>query len=97
MKRKIVPVTIFALVLILATVCHAESIVQLSPHVTIRQNSTNGVFITKDGRVLVIYGDPCGNLKKADMVFFTHNRRDVVWSGRELVGNDAVSIIASHQ
>lgn len=97
MKRKIVNVIIFSSVLILATTCHAESIVKLSPHVTICQNSTNGVFITKDGRTIVFYGDPDGNLKKADMVFFTHNRRDVVWSGRELVGNDAVSIVPANE
>jgi len=97
MKRKIVNVIIFSSVLILATICHAEDVVKLSPHVTICQNSTNGVFINKDGRMLVIYGDPCGNLKKADMVFFTHNRRDVVWSGRELVGNDAVSIVPAKE
>jgi glyoxylase-like metal-dependent hydrolase (beta-lactamase superfamily II) len=93
MKRKIISVVIFSSVLILATTCYAEDIIQLSPHVTVCQNSTNGVFIEKNGRTLVIYGDPGGNLQKADMVFFTHNRRDVVWSGRELVGNDAVSIV----
>ena len=97
MKRKIAAVTIFALVFIAATVCHAESTVKLSPHVTVRQISTNGVFIEKNGRTLVIYGDPGGNLKKADMVFFTHNRRDVVWSGRELVDNDAVSIVPAKE
>jgi hypothetical protein len=60
MKRRIVTVTIFALVLISATVCHAESIVELSPHVTLCQNAVNGVFIEKDGQTLVIYGDPGG-------------------------------------
>jgi len=93
MKRKIVPVTIFALVLILATVCHAENIVKLSPHVTLCQNAVNGVFIEKDGQTLVIYGDPGGNLKKADKVLFTHSRRDVVWSGRKLVENGAESVV----
>jgi len=93
MKRRIVPVTIFALVLILATVCHAESIVELSPHVTVYQDTVNGVFIEKDGQTLVIYGDPGGNLKKADKVLFTHSRRDVVWAGRELVDNGAASVV----
>ena len=97
MKRRIITIVIFALVFILKTECHAESIVKLSPHVTVHQNSTNGVFITKDGRTLVVYGDPGGKMKKADMVLFTHNRRDVVWSGRELVGNDAVSIVPAKE
>ena len=97
MKRRITTIVIFALVFILATTCHAESIVKLSPHVTVHQNSTNGVFINKDGRTLVVYGDPGGRMKKADMVLFTHNRRDVVCSGRELVGNDAVSIVPAKE
>jgi glyoxylase-like metal-dependent hydrolase (beta-lactamase superfamily II) len=97
MKRRIVNVTILVLVLISTTESHAESIVKLSPHVSICQNSTNGVFIKKNGQMLVIYGDPGGSLKKADMVFFTHNRRDVVCSGRELVGNDAVSIVPAKE
>lgn len=93
MKRRVVTVTIFALVLILATVCHAENIVKLSPHVTIYQNAVNGVFIEKDGQTLVIYGDPGGHLKKADKVLFTHSRRDVVWAGRELVDNGVESVV----
>ncbi len=93
MKRRVVTVTIFALFLILATICHAESIVKLSPHVTVYQDTINGVFIEKDGRTLVVYGDPGGNLKKADMVLFTHSRRDVVWAGRELVENGAASVV----
>jgi len=97
MKRRIITIVIFASVLILTTVCHAASIVELSPHVSICQNSTNGVFIKKDGRALVVYGDPGRNLKKADMVFFTHNRRDVVWSGRELVDNGADSIVPAKE
>ena len=97
MKQKIKTFIIFAPVLILAGTCRAEDIIQLSPHVTVNQNSTNGVFITKDERTLVIYGDPGGNLKKADMVFFTHNRRDVVWAGRDLVNNGAESVVSAKE
>jgi len=97
MKSKIITITIFASVLILATTCFAEDVVKLSPSVTLCQNSTNGVFIKQNGHILVIYGDPGGNLEKADMVFFTHNRRDVVWSGRVLVGNDTVSIVPAKE
>jgi glyoxylase-like metal-dependent hydrolase (beta-lactamase superfamily II) len=97
MKLRIQNLTILVLVLISTTLSYSESIVKLSPSVTVCQNSTNGVFIEKDGRTLVIYGDPGGNLQKADMVFFTHNRRDVVWAGRELVGNNAVSIVPAKE
>ena len=93
MKRRIGNLTIFALVLILAVVCRAENVVELSPHVSIRQNSTNGVFIKKNGQTLVVYGDPVGNLKKADKVLFTHSRRDVIWAGRPLVENGAESVV----
>jgi glyoxylase-like metal-dependent hydrolase (beta-lactamase superfamily II) len=93
MKRRIGTVTIFALVLISSVVCHAENVVELSPHVSVRQNSTNGVFIKKDGQTLVVYGDPGGSLKKADKVLFTHSRRDVVWAGRPLVENGAESVV----
>jgi glyoxylase-like metal-dependent hydrolase (beta-lactamase superfamily II) len=97
MKRKIVNVTILVLILISTTESHAESVVKLSPHVTACNNSTNGVFITKDGRTLVVYGDPGGNLKKADMVLFAHNRRDVTWSARKLVDNGAESVVPANE
>jgi glyoxylase-like metal-dependent hydrolase (beta-lactamase superfamily II) len=97
MKRRIVNVTILVLVLIFTTECHAGSIVKLSPHVTIRQNSTNGVFVKQNGQTLVIYGDPGQNLKKADKVLFTHNRRDVTWSARELVDKGAESVVPENE
>ncbi|NIP51218.1 MAG: MBL fold metallo-hydrolase [Phycisphaerae bacterium] len=97
MKRRIVNLTILVLVLISTTESHAENVVRLSPHVTICQNSTNGVFIKQNGRTLVIYGDPGGSLKKADMVLFTHNRRDVTWSARELVDNGAESVVPAKE
>jgi glyoxylase-like metal-dependent hydrolase (beta-lactamase superfamily II) len=93
MKRRIVDVTILVLVLISTAECHAASIVELSPHVAIYQNSINGAFIKKNGQTLVVYGDPGGSLKKADKVLFTHNRRDVVWAGRELVDNGTESVV----
>jgi glyoxylase-like metal-dependent hydrolase (beta-lactamase superfamily II) len=72
----------------------------LSPHVSVCQDTVNGVFIEDTGRTLVIYGDPAGYLsagrltaEKADMVLFTHSRRDVVWAGRKLVEGGAESIV----
>ncbi len=97
MKRRIISIVIFSSVLILATTCYAEDIIQLSPHVSIYQNSTNGVFIEQNGHTLVIYGDPGQNIKKADMIFFTHNRRDVTWSARELVDNGAESVVPAKE
>ncbi len=97
MKRRIVTVTIFALFLILAAVCNGGDFVKLSPHVTIRQNSTNGAFIKQNGQTLVIYGDPGGDLIKADKVLFTHNRRDVVWAGRKLIDNGAESVVPAQE
>ncbi len=97
MKPRCIIVTIFTVILVIATLCHAGSTVQLSPHVTVCQDSINGVFVNKDGKTLVFYGDPCGNLKKADKVLFTHNRRDVVWAGRELVENGAQSFVPAQE
>ncbi len=72
--------------------CYAE-LIQLSDHVSLIPGSINGVVIEKDDAQLVIYGDPSGKIKKADMVLFTHSRRDVVWAGRELVGNGATAVV----
>lgn len=92
MKRR-VGMLAYILIFILASICCAGSVVKLSPHVTVYQDTINGVFIEKDGQTLVIYGDPGGNLKKADKVLFTHSRRDVVWAGRELGDNGAESVV----
>jgi glyoxylase-like metal-dependent hydrolase (beta-lactamase superfamily II) len=93
------PVTLsrYLPILILTSLCHADAAVRLSPHVSVSQNAINGVFIERDGRVLVIYGDPDKHLQRADMVLFTHSRRDVVWAGRELVENGAESVIPSEE
>ena len=71
--------------------CFAE-VIQLSDHVSLIPGPVNGVDIEKDNAHLVIYGDPEGKIKKADMVLFTHSRRDVVWAGRELVKNGAIAV-----
>jgi len=70
-----------------------DALVRLSPHVSVCQDTVNGVFIEDTGRTLVIYGDPSGCVEKADMVLFTHSRRDVVWAGRKLVEGGAESIV----
>ena len=60
-------------------------LVKLSPHVTLIQDAVNGVSIQKADHRLIIYGDPTAKTSNADMVLFTHPRRDIVWSGRFLV------------
>jgi len=52
----------------------------------------NGASIERNGHRLVIYGDPQQRWKTADMVLFTHSRRDVVWAGRGLIQNGAQCI-----
>lgn len=65
---------------------------RLSPSVRLLPGPVYGVAVQRNGRVLVIYGDPAGTIRQADMVLFTHARRDVIWAGRDLVerGADAV-------
>jgi hypothetical protein len=73
MRNKIITITGFILILALAGLCRAAGVEELSPHVSVCQDSVNGVFIRRQGRTLVIYGDPCKKLKKADKVLFTHS------------------------
>jgi len=97
MRKWIAAISIFGLCLTPADTCRADAVVKLSPHVSVCQEAVNGVLIEKDGRTLVIYGDPAGRLKKADKVLFTHCRRDVVWAGRELVENGAESVVPASE
>lgn len=49
----------------------------------------NGVFIERGRKLLVVYGDPSGSDAKADIVLFTHFRRDVTWAGIKLLDSGA--------
>jgi glyoxylase-like metal-dependent hydrolase (beta-lactamase superfamily II) len=85
---------VIAVLLILPLIsqpCCAD-VIQLSDHVSLISGPVNSVDIEKDNAHLVIYGDPEGRIKNADMVLFTHSRRDVVWAGRELVENGATAV-----
>jgi glyoxylase-like metal-dependent hydrolase (beta-lactamase superfamily II) len=53
----------------------------------------NGVSIEKDNARLVVYGDPSGKIENAEMVLFTHSRRDVVWAGIGLVKSGATAVV----
>ena len=70
---------------------------EISTNVRVTAGSVNGVFIERNGKTLVVYGDPNDEVKKADMVLFTHFRRDVIWAGRDLVANGAAAVAPAAQ
>jgi hypothetical protein len=71
----------------------AETAIQLSKHVLLILGPVNGVSVEKDNARLVIYGDPAGKIENAEMVMFTHSRRDVVWAGQKLIENGAMAVV----
>ncbi len=66
---------------------------QITKSVRISSGAVNGVFLEKNGKTLVVYGDPEDEIKKADIVLFTHFRRDVIWAGRKLVQKGSGAIV----
>jgi len=82
------------LVFTLVSNAGTETVVQLSKHVSLIAGPVNGVSIQKDNARLVVYGDPSKKIEDAEMVLFTHSRRDVVWVGRKLVENGATAVAA---
>jgi len=91
------PVSVILAVAALAGVCVGATTAALSPSVTVSSGAVNGVCIERDGHRLVIYGDPLGTGKTAEMVLFTHGRRDVVWAGRALVEGGARSVVPARE
>jgi glyoxylase-like metal-dependent hydrolase (beta-lactamase superfamily II) len=92
--RNLIGIIITILTVIFLTAgSNAEPVVQLSEHVSFVAGSINGVVIEKDNARLVVYGDPACIIKNAEMVLFTHSRRDVVWAGRKLVENGAAAVV----
>lgn len=83
----------FILILVIMPISGAANVRELSPHVSICEGPVNGVFIGREGSILVVYGDPGEQLTKADKVLFTHSRRDVVWAGRGLINDGAEAIV----
>ena len=73
--------------------CEAQVGKRTSTAVTISEGAVNGVCLERNGHRLVVYGDPLGRWETADMVLFTHSRREVVWAGRALVQNGAQSVV----
>jgi len=92
--RKLISTIIGVLfILSLVSQSYGVEVIQLSDHVSLIPGPVNGVSIERDDASLVIYGDPVGKIKKAEMVLFTHSRRDVVWAGRQLVENGATAVV----
>ena len=70
---------------------------EISPNLTLIQGDINGAIIKSGRNRLVVYGDPANVLSEADMVLFTHARRDVLWTGSSLVMNWAKAIVPSDE
>lgn len=92
--RNIIPsIIVLSLILPLPGRSDSQQIKPLSVHVSLIRGPVNGVIIEIDDARLVIYGDPTGKINQAEMVLFTHSRRDVVWAGRKLVENGAKAVV----
>lgn len=70
---------------------------QLSESVTFKSGAVNSVVINRNGYNLVVYGYPENEVINADMVLFTHYRRDVIQAGSNLVMNGASAMAPSDE
>ncbi|MCK5345164.1 MAG: hypothetical protein KAR20_17265, partial [Candidatus Heimdallarchaeota archaeon] len=68
-------------------------ITKISPNLELIRGDINGAVIKSGKNRLVVYGDPSDALSQADMVLFTHARRDVIWAGKNLVMKGAKAIV----
>ena len=93
MRNSIAIIIAIASVLLAAVAFGGEPAIRLSEHVSLIPGPVNGVSIEKDSARLVIYGDPSDKIKQAEMVLFTHSRRDVVWAGLGLVEQGATAVV----
>jgi len=65
-KKKTAAVLVLFLSLVGAS--SAAGVRKLSSHVSVCEGPVNGVFIERNGKILVIYGDPEQRLQKAEMI-----------------------------
>jgi glyoxylase-like metal-dependent hydrolase (beta-lactamase superfamily II) len=93
MRNMISALVAILTVLALAGKSYCAEAVRLSEHVSLITGPVNGVVVEKDNARLVVYGDPAGKIQQAEMVLFTHSRRDVVWAGQMLVENGATAVV----
>ena len=91
--RRLMPALLAVLAACSCASAQEIAAVRLSPSVRLLPGPVNGVCIERDGHTLVIYGEPSGTLQQADMVLFTHTRRDVVWAGQDLVQHGAKAVV----
>ena len=91
--RRLTPVLLAIVVACSYATARETATVRLSPSVRLLPGPVNGVCIERDGHIVVVYGDPSGTLQQADVVLFTHSRRDVVWAGQILVERGARAIV----
>lgn len=70
---------------------------ELGEGLTVIQGVVNGARLSKNGKVLAVYGDPRESAEPVDTVLFTHHRRDVVWAGQALVERGARAIVPAHE
>jgi glyoxylase-like metal-dependent hydrolase (beta-lactamase superfamily II) len=70
---------------------------RISQSLCLNAGAVNGVIVGKEGQNLVIYGDPYNKIKKADIILFTHFRRDVIWAGIDLVKNGSFAVAPALQ
>ncbi len=66
---------------------------RLTESVRIRSGAVNGAEVKRNGLTLVVYGDPDNKVRKADLVLFTHFRRDVIWAGRNLIESGSHAVV----
>jgi glyoxylase-like metal-dependent hydrolase (beta-lactamase superfamily II) len=66
---------------------------QIGPGVQVLRGAVNGAWLERHGKRLAIYGDPRDLPAKADLVLFTHHRRDVAWAGRALVAAGTPAVV----
>jgi len=66
---------------------------ELPENLILLDGDINGVMIRSGDRSLVIYGDPGNNVESADLILFTHARRDVVWAGKKLLREGTKAVI----
>lgn len=63
--------------------------VTLAPSVRFVPGPVNSLIVNAGGKTLAVYG----GAGRADMVLFTHFRRDVVWAGRGMVERGASAVV----
>ena len=66
-----------AVVLLLLVSCGQDP-GRVAPGVTFLPGAVNGVLVEQDGRRILIYGDPSGELGPVDDLLLTHHRRDAL-------------------